>query len=80
MFNGIVKTIGQSVIQDLCVSAGAVLTAHGFLASSQSQEFEGSAFFLAMLAFNAVLQHLQTATPEASQSSTASTNPKGPTS
>lgn len=71
MFNGIVKTIGQSVIQDLCVSAGAILTARGFLVSSQAQEFEGSAFFFAMLAFNAVLQHIQ--------SSTASTNLKGPT-
>lgn len=55
------KSVAQSLIQDAATVASAWLAAHGFLMSNQEQAFIGSVVFLGMLAFNAVLQHKQTA-------------------
>lgn len=63
MFNGLIKSIGQSVIQDLVTASAVYLGAHGVITNNQTQDYEGAAFFLAMLAFNAALQHIQTSSP-----------------
>lgn len=53
------KAFAQSIVQDLVTAGAGLLTAHGWLAANQDQQFIGSAFFIVMLIVNAVLQHSQ---------------------
>lgn len=60
MFNSLVKSVSQSVVQDVATSAAAYFAAHGWITADQTQGFVGSVFFLGMLAVNAYFQHTQT--------------------
>lgn len=55
--NGIVARIAQ----DLITTLAGILISHGIMTSSQEQSFIGAAFFLVMLAINAVLHKVRAA-------------------
>lgn len=55
------KSIIQSVVQDVATAGAAALAAHGWITSSDQQGLIGSVVFLVMLGVNAYLQHSQTA-------------------
>jgi hypothetical protein len=58
MLKTIFTSLLPRLLQDLLVSAAALLTAHGYLDASDQQKFIGAAFFLSMLIINYV-QHLK---------------------
>lgn len=53
------KSIVQSLVQDAATAAAGYFSAHGFITADQTQGLIGSVVFLAMLIFNAVMQHKQ---------------------
>jgi hypothetical protein len=60
MFNGLLKNIAQSILQDGATSFAAWLAVHGYATNADEQGVIGSVVFLGMLAVNAYLQHFQT--------------------
>lgn len=57
MFSTLLRSIGQSLLQDGALTLVGIFTAHGWMTADQTTGFVGSVVFLGMLALNAFLQN-----------------------